>query len=112
MELTTGGHVQGPSAAPLTCTHAASAVTNTGEVARCKYTWDSWGNSGATATRSRMSRCISVANSNCVYNPFELLHSGSISAGWERSAARTYTSTAEIAAPTDWDSAETFDSGN
>jgi hypothetical protein len=104
------GYTQAVATTPLTCTHAANKVTNTGVVARCKYDWDAWGNSGPAAGRSKLSRCLS-ADASCVYNPLSIVYDAgaSISAGWERSAARSYTSSSEIATPTSWSAAEKFD---
>jgi hypothetical protein len=101
---------EAPATTPLTCTHAGSKATNSGVVARCKYDWDSWGNSGPAAGRSKMSRCRS-ADSSCVYNPLSVVYDATagISAGWERSAARSYSSSAEIAAPGGWLAAQKFD---
>ena len=50
------------------------------------------------------------ADANCIYNPLliEYDSASSMSAGWERSAERSYASTAEIAAPADWANAEKF----
>jgi hypothetical protein len=57
-----------------------------------------------------MSRCL-AADSGCVYNPLTITYDADngISAGWERSAARSYTSSSEIAAPGSWAAAQLFD---